>query len=130
MTPGDLRRLQRLHWATPGDVLEWRRRECGMTSSTGEVVTASTPGTVVFDTALPPARASDLSISARDLVEHLARTRARTGLGGGWSALIMDPTRTAAVGSLLGGRADEAVIYWVGRGAVTRPRALTKCSSG
>jgi Protein of unknown function (DUF2877) len=121
MTPGDLRRLQRLHRTTPGDGLEWRPLARVMMSRTGEVVTASTPKTVVFDTVLPTARGSDLSVSAHDLVEHLARTRARTGLGGDWLALATDPTLTAAVNSLRRGRADEAVLYWVGRGPGLTP---------
>jgi hypothetical protein len=121
MTPGDLRRLQRLNRTTPGDGLEWRPLDRVMMSRTGEVVTASTPKTVVFDTVLPTARGSDLSVSAHDLVQHLARTRALTGLGGDWLALATDPTLTAAVNSLRRGRADEAVIYWVGRGPGLTP---------
>lgn len=121
MTPADLRRLQQLHCTTSGDVLEWRPLDRVMTSRTGGVVAASTPSTVVFDTALPTARGGDLSASAHDLVEHLARTRARTGLGGDWSALTTDPSLTAAVDSLLGGRADDAVIYWMGRGPGLTP---------
>jgi hypothetical protein len=121
VTPGDLRRLQRLHGTTHGDVLEWRPLDRVMMSRTGGVVTASTPKTEVFDTALPTARGRDLSVSAHGLVEHLARTRARTGLGWDWSALTTDPTLTAAADSLLGGRADAAVTYWVGRGPGLTP---------
>jgi hypothetical protein len=121
MTSGDLRRLQRLHRTTPGDVLEWRPLDRVMTSRTGGVVSAATSTTVIFDTALPTAHRRDLSVSAHDLVEHLARTRARTGLGWDWSALTTDPTLTAAADSLFGGRVDEAVTYWVGRGPGLTP---------
>jgi len=121
MTPGDLRRLQRLHRTTPAGGLEWHPLDRVMTSRTGCVVIALTPRTVVFDTALPRAGGGDLSVQAHDLVEHLARTRARAGLGGDWPALIADPTLTAAVDSLLGGRADEAVGHWMGRGPGLTP---------
>jgi hypothetical protein len=120
LTPGDLGRL-RLHDATPGDALEWRPLDRVMTSRRGGVVTASTPKTVVFDTALPTSRGGDLSASAHDLVERLARARARTGLGDDWSALTADPSLTAAAVSLLGGRADDAVAHWVGRGPGLTP---------
>jgi len=121
MTPGDLRRLQRLRSTTPCDVLEWCPVDRAMTSRTGGVVTASTPQTVVFDTALPTARGDKLPASASALVAHLARTRARTGLGDDWLALTTDPTLTGAVDSLVGGRVDEAVTYWVGRGPGLTP---------
>jgi Protein of unknown function (DUF2877) len=121
MTSGDLRRLQRLHRTTPGDVLEWRPLDRVITSRTGGVVTAWTPRTVVFETALPTARSGGLSVAANHLVARLARTRARTGLGADWSALTSDPTLTAAVDSLLDGRADDAVIRWVGRGPGLTP---------
>jgi hypothetical protein len=121
VTPEDLRRLQRLHGTRPGDVLEWRPLDRVMTSRNGGVVSAATSTTEVFETALPTARSRDLSVPAHDLVGHLARTRARTGLGGDWSALTTDPRLTAAADSLLGGRADDAVMYWVGRGPGLTP---------
>jgi hypothetical protein len=121
MTPGDLRRLQRLCCTTPCDVLEWCPVDGAMTSRTDGVVTASTPQTVVFDTALPTARGDKLLASASTLVAHLARTRGRTGLGDDWLALTTDATLTGAVDSLVGGRVDEAVTYWVGRGPGLTP---------
>jgi hypothetical protein len=121
LTPGDLGRLRRLHDAAPGDALEWRPLDRVMTSRAGAVVTASTRQTEVFDTDLPTARGGDLSASARDLAERLARARTRTGLGDDWLALTAEPTLTAAVDSLLGGRADGAVVYWVGRGPGLTP---------
>jgi hypothetical protein len=121
MTPGDLRQLQRLNDTTPGDLLEWCPLERLITSRPSGVVAASTPQTVVFDTALPTAHGTDLSVSAHELVEHLARARARTGLGAEWPALTTDPALTAAVDSLLGGRADAAVVYLLGRGPGLTP---------
>jgi hypothetical protein len=121
VTPGDLRRLQRLRCMTPRDVLEWCPVDRTMTSRTGEVVIASTPQTVVFDTALPTARGDKLPASASALVAHLARTRARTGLGADWLVLINDPALTSTIESLVGGRPDEAVIHWLGRGPGLTP---------
>jgi hypothetical protein len=121
MTPGDLRRLQRIHEAAPGVALEWRPLERAITSRAGAEVSAATPQTVIFDTALPRARGGDLSGPARDLVEHLARIRAPTGLGADWNALTADPALTAAADSLLGGRADDALVRWLGRGPGLTP---------
>lgn len=121
MAPADLGWLQRLRCTTPRDVLEWRPLDGAITSRTGGVVIASTPETVVFDTALPVASGNNLAASAGELVAHLARTRARTGLGADWLVLIADPTLTSALESLVGGRADGAVIHWLGRGPGLTP---------
>ena len=120
MTPADLRRLQRLR-TTPHEVLEWCPVDRAFTSRTGNVVIASTPRTVVFDTALPTASGGDLHVSADGLIAHLARARAHTGLGQDWFALTNDPTLIDAVASLRGGRVDEAVIRWLGRGRGLTP---------
>jgi len=121
MAPRDLSRLQRLRCTTPHDVLEWCPLDRAITSRAGEVVIASTPQTVVFDTALPAASGNNFDVSTSELVEHLARTRARSGLGGEWLVLTNEPTLTSAVESLGGGRVDEAVIHWLGRGPGLTP---------
>lgn len=118
MTPADLRRLQRL---PSRDALGWRPVDRVMTSRTGEVLTAWTPRTVVFDTALPTGRGEGLPASASALVAHLARVRARTGIGEDWLALTTDPALTGAVVSLARGRVDDAVTRWVGRGPGLTP---------
>jgi len=118
MTSADLRRLQRLPCC---DALGWCPVDRAMTSRSGEVVTAGTPRTVVFDTALPTGRGDGLRASASALVARLARARARTGLGEHWLALTTDPTLTGAVDSLARGRVDGAVTHWVGRGPGLTP---------
>jgi hypothetical protein len=121
MTRPDLAELQRLRFTTPRDVLEWCPVDRALASSTSALVIASTPDTVLFETALPAASSDDLHRPARELLAHLARTRARTGLGSDWSALTSDVALTSALGSLAAGRADEAVIHWLGRGAGLTP---------
>jgi hypothetical protein len=121
VTPGDLGRLQRLRYTTPREVLQWCPVSRAITNRTGRVVIASTPETVVFDTALPAATGHDLNVQVGELVAHLVRTRARTGLGRDWLVLTNDPSLTNAVESLVGGRVDESVIHWVGRGPGLTP---------
>jgi hypothetical protein len=121
MTRSDLAGLQRLRFTTPRDVLEWCPVDRVLASRTGAMVIASTPDTVVFETALPAASGADLHGPARGLLAHLARTRARTGLGCDWSALTNDVALTSAVESLAAGRADEVVIHWLGRGPGLTP---------
>jgi Protein of unknown function (DUF2877) len=121
MTRADLAGLQRLGFTSPRDVLEWRPAGRVLASRAGAMAIASTPHTVVFDTALPAASSDDLGGPARGLLAHLARTRARTGLGWDWPALANDVALTSAVESLAAGRADEAVIHWLGRGPGLTP---------
>ena len=121
MTRSDLAGLQRLRSTTPRDVLEWRPADRVLGRRTGAMVTASTPDTVVFETALPAASGDDLHGPAEGLLAHLARTRARTGLGCDWPALATDLALTSAVDSLAAGRVDEAVIHWLGRGPGLAP---------
>lgn len=121
MAPSDLARLQRLASTRPRAVMRWDPRERAIRSSTGAVLIVSTPATVLFDTALPAASGDDLDAAAGELVAHLERTRARTGLGEDWTALTHDPDLVGAAESLIGGRADEAVIHWVGRGPGLTP---------
>ena len=121
VTPESLRRLRRLCCRTPREVLEWCPVDRTIASRIGGVVIAATPQTVVFDTVLPTARGDRLPASASALVAHLSRTRARTGLGEDWLALTTDPAITGAVDSLVRGRVDEAVTYWLGRGPGLTP---------
>ncbi len=121
MTRSDLAGLQRLRFTTPRDVLEWRPVDGVLASRTGAMVIASKPDMVVFETALPAASGDDLRGPARALLAHLARTRARTGLGCDWPALANDVALTSAVESLAAGRVDEAVIHWLGRGPGLTP---------
>ena len=121
VTRSDLAGLQRLRFTTPRDVLEWSPVDRVLASRTGTLVIAPTPDTVVFETALPAASGGDLQGPARELIAHLARSRARTGLGCDWSALTNDVALTGAVESLAAGRADEAVIHWLGRGPGLTP---------
>ncbi|HEX5824190.1 MAG TPA: DUF2877 domain-containing protein [Candidatus Limnocylindrales bacterium] len=121
MARSDLAGLQRLGFTTPRDVLEWRPADRVLASGTGAVAIAAEPDTVVFETAVPAASSDDLHGPARDLLEHLARTQARTGLGCDWPALTDDVALTSAVESLAAGRADEAVIHWLGRGPGLTP---------
>ena len=121
MTRSDLAGLQRLRFTTPRDVLEWRPVNGVLASRTGAMVIASKPDMVVFETALPAASGDDLRGPARALLAHLARTRARTGLGCDWPALANDVALTTAVESLAAGRVDEAVIRWLGRGPGLTP---------
>jgi hypothetical protein len=121
MAPADVGRLQRLLCTTPHDLLEWCPLDRAIKSRTGGVVIASTPQTTIFETALPAASSSNSYGSASELVAHLARTRARTGLGNDWLVLTTDPALKDAVESLVASRVDEAVIHWLGRGPGLTP---------
>ena len=121
MTRSDLAGLQRLRFTRPRDVVEWCSVDRVLASSTGAMVIASTPDTVLFETTLPASSNDHLHGPARELLAHLARTRARTGFEGDWSALTSDVALTSAVGSLAAGRADAAVIHWLGRGPGLTP---------
>ena len=121
MARSDLAGLQRLRFTTPREVLEWSPDGRVLASPTRAMVIASTPETLVFETALPAATSDDLQGPATELLAHLARTRARTGLGCDWSALANDVALTSAAESLAAGRADEAVTHWLGRGPGLTP---------
>lgn len=121
MAPGDLAQLQRLHYATPAEVLDWDPYEHAIASRSGKLVISSTPQTTVFDTALPVHKGSGINGSVDRLIGYLERTRARTGLGGEWQALTADRRLTQAVASLLEGKFDDPVLYWLGRGPGLTP---------
>ena len=82
---------------------------------------SSTPQTTVFDAALPASKGASINRSVDRLIGHLARTRARTGLGDEWLALTADRHLTHAVASLLEGKFDDPVLYWLGRGPGLTP---------
>jgi hypothetical protein len=121
MTLADLGQLQRLHRTAPHDLLQWRPLDRAISGHSGKVEIASTPHTAVFGTALAAASGNSLDVAVSELVAHLARTRARTGLGEEWPALIEDRNLTGAVESLADGRADRPVIHWLGRGPGLTP---------
>jgi Protein of unknown function (DUF2877) len=121
MSPGDLAQLQRLHGTSPAEVLDWQPHERAIVSRSGKLVISSAPQTTVFDTALPTCTGASITGSVDGLIGHLARTRARTGLGSEWVALTADRHLTHAVESLLDSRVDDPVLYWLGRGPGLTP---------
>jgi hypothetical protein len=121
MAPGDLAQLQRLHGTTPVEVLDWHAHEHVITSRSGKLAISSTPQTTVYDAALPASKGASISRSVDRLIGHLARTRAHTGLGDEWLALTADRHLTHAVASLLEGKFDDPVLYWLGRGPGLTP---------
>lgn len=121
MSPGDVAQLQRLHGTSPAEILDWQPHERAIISRSGKLVISSAPQTTVFDTALPTCTGASITGSVDRLIGHLARTRARTGLGDEWLALTADRHLTKAVASLLDGKFDDPVLYWLGRGPGLTP---------
>lgn len=121
MAPGDLAQLQRLRGTTPVEVLDWHAHERAITSHSGKLAISSTLQTTVFDAALPASKGAGINRSVDRLIGHLARTRAHTGLGDEWLALTADRHLTRAVASLLDGKFDDPVLYWLGRGPGLTP---------
>jgi hypothetical protein len=121
MSPGDLAQLQRLHGTSPAEVLDWQPHERAIVSRSGKLVISAAPQTTVFDTALPISKGASINRSVDRLIGHLARTRAHTGLGDEWLALTADRHLTHAVASLLEGKFDDPVLYWLGRGPGLTP---------
>lgn len=121
MAPGDLARLRRLHGRAPAAVLDWDPRRHAIVSRSHRLTISSTPQTTVFDPAVPVAEGTSSSESASRLIGYLARTRAVTGLGDEWPALVANRYISRAVASLRGCRVDDAVLHWLGRGPGLTP---------
>jgi Protein of unknown function (DUF2877) len=102
-------------------VLDWHAHEHAITSRSGKLTISSTLQTAVFDAALPASKGASINRSVDRLIGHLARTRAHTGLGEEWLALTADRHLTNAVASLLEGKFDDPVLYWLGRGPGLTP---------
>jgi hypothetical protein len=121
MAPADLGRLQRTCRSMPDDPIEWRPQDRALISRIGNVAIIATPTTAVFDPTLPAASGNSLSATVTELIAHLARIGASTGLGDNWLALTKASELTDAVDSLLDGVADQRVLHWLGRGPGLTP---------
>lgn len=121
LTAGDLLRLREHGRRRPGAALRWNPGQRRMTAREGRLVIAAAPTLTVFGALMPVSGSDGWERAVTCLTRYLAQLKPATGFGHDWPALCGDGRFDAAVTSLAAGRADDAVLYWLGRGPGLTP---------
>lgn len=121
LTVGDLRRLRDYGRRCSAATLYWNTCRPQIADMTGELAVRSAPNRVVFNPLLPVVGPSGWESGVASLLRHLTHRRLVTGLGADWPALVTEKHLFDAVASLAGGRIDDTVLYWLGRGPGLTP---------
>ncbi|HEU4361730.1 MAG TPA: DUF2877 domain-containing protein [Mycobacterium sp.] len=121
LTVGDLRRLRDYGRQHSAASLYWNTCRHQIADMTGALAVRSAPNRIVFDPLLPVIGPSGWASGVASFIGHLAHRRPLTGFGADWPALITEKRLVDAVASIVGGRVDDTVLYWLGRGPGLTP---------
>lgn len=121
LTSSDVLRLREHAQLGPTAVLWWHSAQRRFSDRAGSLAIAAAPDLAVFDTTLPVGGPDRWPGAIARLVRSLSRRGAVTGFGDDWPALSGDGRFDRAITSIADGRADEAVLYWLGRGPGLTP---------
>ena len=121
LSTADLLRLRDHGRRRPATALRWDSTRRCISDAAGRLTIDAAPNLTVFDPALPTGDPDGWGRPGTDLIAYLTRTRPVTGFGDDWPALYSDGRFDDAIASIVAGRTDEAVLYWLGRGPGLTP---------